>query len=110
MPAAAGLYNHTSVPQQTRFHRASIACRRMSVPAAPTKRSKVHPQPVAAAQQAWSSPAPELQLMDVSQQVRTSASIHRYHGSCHAVLDGLNINDGTGVNYRSPRWCDLPPL
>ncbi len=75
----------------------------MSVPAAPTKRSKVHPQPVAAAQQAWSSPAPELQLMDVSQQVRTSASIHRYHGSCHAVLDGLNINDGTGVNYQESK-------
>jgi hypothetical protein len=30
MPAAAGLYNHTSVPQQTTFHRES----RLPVPAA----------------------------------------------------------------------------
>jgi hypothetical protein len=50
----------------------------------PSKRSKVHPlpppqmlgsdpKPIAA-----SAPTPELQLMDVSQQIRASASIHKY--------------------------------
>ena len=68
------------------------------------KRSKVHPlsTPKQAGQEAPSGPTPELQLMDVSQQVRSSASIHKYHGSCHAVLDGLNINDGTNFNHQAP--------
>lgn len=76
---------------------------------APTKRSKVHPLPApkhgggehdAAAS---SSATPDLQLMDVSQQIRSSASIHKYHGSRHAVLDGLNINDGTNINYQESK-------
>jgi len=65
-----------------------------------TKRSKVHPLP-APKQAEPSGPTPELQLMDVS-QLRTSASIHKYHGSCHAVLDGLNIYDGTNFNHQLP--------
>jgi hypothetical protein len=52
----------------------------------PAKRSKVHPLPQHAAGEAQaqpkataiSSPTPDLQLMDVSQQIRASASIHKY--------------------------------
>ncbi len=75
----------------------------------PSKRSKVHPLPppqMLAAEPkpiAASGPTPELQLMDVSQQIRASASIHKYHGSRHAVLDGLNINDGTSFNYQESK-------
>jgi hypothetical protein len=75
---------------------------------APSKRSKVHPQPAPKQgggehDAASSGVTPDLQLMDVSQQIRCSASIHKYHGSRHAVLDGLNINDGTNINYQESK-------